>query len=132
MYKTVKDLFWLLFGTSLLTVGFSLDGPTHLAGRTRLMIKLGLSIDDDDEGLGDGDSLPPLEEVQGAFEYCVQQLKESDFNDHIAGLIHLMFKLGLIIDIDDEGLGDGVFELRAAAERVRFQRPKHLLAASTL
>ena len=30
------------------------------------MIKLGLSIDDDDEGLGDDDDLPPLEEVEGA------------------------------------------------------------------
>jgi len=29
------------------------------------MIKLGLSIDDDDEGLGD-DDLPPLEEVEEA------------------------------------------------------------------
>merc|ERR1712154_450331 len=31
-----------------------------------IMIKLGLSIDDDDEGLGDDDDLPPLEEVDGA------------------------------------------------------------------
>ena len=30
------------------------------------MIKLGLSIDDDDEGLGDDDDLPSLEEVDGA------------------------------------------------------------------
>ena len=30
------------------------------------MIKLGLSIDNDDEGLGDDDDLPPLKEVEGA------------------------------------------------------------------
>merc|ERR1719468_130606 len=63
--KTVKDLIWLLFDTSLLTSGFNLDEPTQFAGRIHRMIKLGLSIDDDDD-LGAEDDLPPLEEVEGA------------------------------------------------------------------
>lgn len=47
--KTVKDLVWLLFDTSLLTSGFSLEDPSGYADRIHRMIKLGLSMDDTDD-----------------------------------------------------------------------------------
>ena len=62
--KSVKDLVLLLFETSLMASGFSLENPQGHANRIHRMIKLGLGIDEDTEAAADDtvpEEMPPLE-----------------------------------------------------------------------
>merc|ERR1711918_171595 len=73
--KTVKDLVWLMYETSILTSGFSLDEPQNFAQRNHRMIKLGLCIFDEDKA--DDDDLPPLDDA-AAEEVDTNRMEEVD------------------------------------------------------
>jgi len=69
--RTIKDLVWLIYDTAALTSGFSLQDPVTFASRIHKMIKLGLSIEDDDVETDENpnEELPKLDNLdQSAME----------------------------------------------------------------
>merc|ERR1711887_426753 len=75
--KSVKDLVNLLFETSLMSSGFSLEDPTVHASRIYRMIKLGLGVEDDEEIIDDTPDLAAAVEP-GADDADDSRMEEVD------------------------------------------------------
>ena len=72
--KTVKDVIWMLYDTSLLTSGFALDEPTTFANRIHRLIKLGLSIDEDEEGAGVDEVVEDMPSLEAADQSTMEEV----------------------------------------------------------
>lgn len=70
--KTVKSIVQLLFETSLLVSGFTIDEPAGFAERIHKLVSLGLNLDDEPEAAADApiasDSTPAAETGDSAME----------------------------------------------------------------
>lgn len=58
---SIKDMVWLLYESSVLDSGFSLDNPSSFTQRIHRILSLGLSVDDDEEEVEGEEELPDLE-----------------------------------------------------------------------
>lgn len=62
--KSARDLVLLLYNTAFLSSGFSLEDPNQFGARIHRMLKLGLSINEDETGTNDTEMLTLEEEVK--------------------------------------------------------------------
>ena len=78
--KTIKDMVWLLFDTSLLSSGFSLNDPSVFANRIHKLVHLGISVSGDAaegaeaEAAIAADDLPALEDAVAGAEGGMEEV----------------------------------------------------------
>lgn len=73
--RTVKSIVQLLFETSLLVSGFTIDEPADFAGRIHKLVSLGLNLDEEPEA---ADEAPAADEATPAAETGDSAMEEVD------------------------------------------------------
>ena len=83
--KTIVDIVWLLHDTTLLNSGFNLEEPSSFCNRINRMIKLGLSLDEDneientiEESLEETDTVEAEAEAEAGAEEDESKMEEVD------------------------------------------------------
>merc|ERR1712002_730273 len=76
--KSVKDLVLLLFETSLLSSGFTLEDPAVHSSRIYRMIKLGLGIDEEDAPVQDSNVEEEMPSLEGDDDEDASRMEEVD------------------------------------------------------
>ena len=72
--KTIKDIVWLLFETTLINSGFTLDQSKVFCNRIHRMIRLGLSLDEKQEEQEEQEEQPEQEELEESENNIMEEL----------------------------------------------------------
>ena len=72
--ESTRNLIWLMYESSLLNSGFSLDRPTKFTNRINRLIGIGLGIDEVEDVEEDNDPIPELNDDEDEEEGTMEEV----------------------------------------------------------